>query len=148
MARSVSTTSKVLQRKAHGKASALERIAHKFAEVPSVLREQHPEPRPRSVTKPPRGDGHGLNISVGDRLPRGRFRRGVACYPSPEEPVHDDEASMTCCARAWRDTWTHARLGRLRRRAVEGYRRAQHRYIGSGASGKTDTRTIPASTSP
>src|SRR5438046_9673109 len=27
---------------------------------------------------------------------------------------------------------------------VEGYRRAQHRYIGSGASGKTDTRTIPA----
>ena len=27
---------------------------------------------------------------------------------------------------------------------VEGYRRAQHRYIGSGASGKTDSRTIPA----
>ena len=27
---------------------------------------------------------------------------------------------------------------------VEGFRRAQHRYIGSGASGKTDTRAIPA----
>ena len=27
---------------------------------------------------------------------------------------------------------------------VEGYRRAQHRYIGSGASGKTDARAIPA----
>src|SRR5690349_24760333 len=27
---------------------------------------------------------------------------------------------------------------------VEGYRRAQHRYIGTGASGKTDTRAIPA----
>ncbi len=27
---------------------------------------------------------------------------------------------------------------------VEGYRRAQHRYIGSGASGKTDPRAIPA----
>ena len=27
---------------------------------------------------------------------------------------------------------------------VEGYRRAQHRYIGAGASGKQDTRTIPA----
>jgi len=27
---------------------------------------------------------------------------------------------------------------------VEGYRRAQHRYIGSGASGKSDARAIPA----
>ena len=27
---------------------------------------------------------------------------------------------------------------------VEGYRRAQHRYIGSGASGKADSRAIPA----
>ncbi|MBI2206814.1 MAG: cupin domain-containing protein [Candidatus Rokubacteria bacterium] len=27
---------------------------------------------------------------------------------------------------------------------VEGYRRAQHRYIGSGASGKADVRAIPA----
>src|SRR5437870_5807593 len=27
---------------------------------------------------------------------------------------------------------------------VEGYRRAQHRYIGAGASGKTDARAIPA----
>jgi len=27
---------------------------------------------------------------------------------------------------------------------VEGYRRAQHRYIGSGASGKADTRAIQA----
>jgi mannose-6-phosphate isomerase-like protein (cupin superfamily) len=27
---------------------------------------------------------------------------------------------------------------------VEGYRRAQHRFIGSGASGKRDTRVIPA----
>jgi len=27
---------------------------------------------------------------------------------------------------------------------VEGFRRAQHRYIGSGASGKTDARAIPA----
>jgi mannose-6-phosphate isomerase-like protein (cupin superfamily) len=27
---------------------------------------------------------------------------------------------------------------------VEGYRRAQHRYIGSGASGKADARAIPA----
>ncbi len=27
---------------------------------------------------------------------------------------------------------------------VEGYRRAQHRYIGAGASGKQDTRAIPA----
>jgi quercetin dioxygenase-like cupin family protein len=27
---------------------------------------------------------------------------------------------------------------------VEGFRRAQHRYIGSGASGKTDPRAIPA----
>ena len=27
---------------------------------------------------------------------------------------------------------------------VEGYRRAQHRYIGAGASGKQDTRVIPA----
>jgi len=27
---------------------------------------------------------------------------------------------------------------------VEGYRRAQHRYIGVGASGKQDTRVIPA----
>jgi len=27
---------------------------------------------------------------------------------------------------------------------VEGYRRAQHRYIGSGASGKADARSIPA----
>ncbi|HXH84130.1 MAG TPA: cupin domain-containing protein [Candidatus Tectomicrobia bacterium] len=27
---------------------------------------------------------------------------------------------------------------------VEGYRRAQHRYIGAGASGKADTRAIPA----
>jgi mannose-6-phosphate isomerase-like protein (cupin superfamily) len=27
---------------------------------------------------------------------------------------------------------------------VEGYRRAQHRFIGSGASGKTDGRVIPA----
>ena len=27
---------------------------------------------------------------------------------------------------------------------VEGYRRAQHRYIGSGASGKPDPRAIPA----
>jgi len=27
---------------------------------------------------------------------------------------------------------------------VDGYRRAQHRFIGSGASGKTDTRVIPA----
>src|SRR3989442_3679535 len=27
---------------------------------------------------------------------------------------------------------------------VEGYRRAQHRYIGSGASGKTDARAIQA----
>ena len=27
---------------------------------------------------------------------------------------------------------------------VEGYRRAQHRYIGAGASGKTDVRAIPA----
>ena len=27
---------------------------------------------------------------------------------------------------------------------VEGYRRAQHRYIGAGASGKTDSRAIPA----
>jgi mannose-6-phosphate isomerase-like protein (cupin superfamily) len=28
---------------------------------------------------------------------------------------------------------------------VEGYRRAQHRYIGSGASGKADAQVIPAS---
>ena len=27
---------------------------------------------------------------------------------------------------------------------VEGYRRAQHSYIGSGASGKTDSRAIAA----
>jgi mannose-6-phosphate isomerase-like protein (cupin superfamily) len=27
---------------------------------------------------------------------------------------------------------------------LEGYRRAQHRYIGSGASGKSDSRSIPA----
>ncbi|MGH7279169.1 MAG: cupin domain-containing protein [Candidatus Rokuibacteriota bacterium] len=27
---------------------------------------------------------------------------------------------------------------------VEGYRRAQHRFIGAGASGKTDTSVIPA----
>ncbi len=27
---------------------------------------------------------------------------------------------------------------------VEGYRRAQHRYVGSGASGKPDPRAIPA----
>jgi quercetin dioxygenase-like cupin family protein len=27
---------------------------------------------------------------------------------------------------------------------LEGYRRAQHRYIGSGASGKADARVIPA----
>ena len=27
---------------------------------------------------------------------------------------------------------------------VEGYRRAQHRFIGTGASGKEDTRVIPA----
>src|SRR5262249_37015033 len=27
---------------------------------------------------------------------------------------------------------------------VEGFRRAQHRYIGTGASGKTDARAIPA----
>ena len=27
---------------------------------------------------------------------------------------------------------------------VEGYRRAQHRFIGTGASGKQDTRVIPA----
>lgn len=27
---------------------------------------------------------------------------------------------------------------------VEGYRRAQHRYIGAGASGKQDSRVIPA----
>jgi mannose-6-phosphate isomerase-like protein (cupin superfamily) len=27
---------------------------------------------------------------------------------------------------------------------VEGYRRAQHRYIGAGASGKTDAEVIPA----
>jgi mannose-6-phosphate isomerase-like protein (cupin superfamily) len=27
---------------------------------------------------------------------------------------------------------------------VEGYRRAQHRYVGAGASGKTDSRAIPA----
>jgi mannose-6-phosphate isomerase-like protein (cupin superfamily) len=27
---------------------------------------------------------------------------------------------------------------------VDGYRRAQHRYIGAGASGKTDARAIPA----
>lgn len=27
---------------------------------------------------------------------------------------------------------------------VDGYRRAQHRFIGSGASGKADTRVIPA----
>jgi mannose-6-phosphate isomerase-like protein (cupin superfamily) len=27
---------------------------------------------------------------------------------------------------------------------LEGYRRAQHRYIGSGASGKADSRSIPA----
>jgi mannose-6-phosphate isomerase-like protein (cupin superfamily) len=27
---------------------------------------------------------------------------------------------------------------------VEGYRRAQHRYVGAGASGKTDARAIPA----
>jgi mannose-6-phosphate isomerase-like protein (cupin superfamily) len=27
---------------------------------------------------------------------------------------------------------------------VEGYRRAQHRYVGTGASGKTDPRAIPA----
>ena len=27
---------------------------------------------------------------------------------------------------------------------VDGYRRAQHRFIGSGASGKTDARVIPA----
>ncbi len=27
---------------------------------------------------------------------------------------------------------------------VEGYRRAQHRFIGAGASGKTDARSIPA----
>jgi mannose-6-phosphate isomerase-like protein (cupin superfamily) len=27
---------------------------------------------------------------------------------------------------------------------IEGYRRAQHRYIGSGASGKPDSRSIPA----
>jgi mannose-6-phosphate isomerase-like protein (cupin superfamily) len=27
---------------------------------------------------------------------------------------------------------------------VEGYRRAQHRYVGVGASGKTDARAIPA----
>jgi mannose-6-phosphate isomerase-like protein (cupin superfamily) len=26
---------------------------------------------------------------------------------------------------------------------VEGYRRAQHRYVGAGASGKTDARAIP-----
>lgn len=28
---------------------------------------------------------------------------------------------------------------------VEGFRRAQHRYVGVGASGKADTRAIPAS---
>src|SRR5919108_6614521 len=27
---------------------------------------------------------------------------------------------------------------------VDGYRRAQHRYVGAGASGKVDTRAIPA----
>jgi quercetin dioxygenase-like cupin family protein len=27
---------------------------------------------------------------------------------------------------------------------VDGYRRAQHRYIGTGASGKQDTRVVPA----
>jgi hypothetical protein len=31
---------------------------------------------------------------------------------------------------------------------VEGFRRAQHRFIGAGASGKGDARAIPPSTSP
>ena len=30
---------------------------------------------------------------------------------------------------------------------VEGFRRAQHRFIGSGASGKADARPFPPSTS-
>lgn len=41
----------------HGKASVLELVAHELAEVPSVLREQYPEPRPRvSHEAAPRDD--------------------------------------------------------------------------------------------
>ena len=60
---------------------------------------------------------------------------GTAAPPTLQELLRTRVARYVDRVPDW-DAFADAR--------VEGYRRAQHRYIGSGASGKTDTRTIPA----
>jgi mannose-6-phosphate isomerase-like protein (cupin superfamily) len=60
---------------------------------------------------------------------------GTTAPPTLEELLRTQVARYVDRVPDW-DAFADAR--------VEGYRRAQHRYIGSGASGKTDTHTIPA----
>src|SRR5919201_3170675 len=64
------------------------------------------------------------------------------------------DASVPAPATPTLEAWLSARVARFVDRVAdwdafadartEGYRRAQHRYIGAGASGKADPRTIPA----
>src|SRR5215510_7043722 len=69
------------------------------------------------------------------------IRTGVFYSPEASMTTTLDELLKTRVARFvdrqpdW-DAFADAR--------VEGFRRAQHRYIGSGASGKADTRAIAA----
>jgi len=55
--------------------------------------------------------------------------------PTVEEPLNRHVARFADRVPDW-DAFADAR--------IEGYRRAQHRFIGAGASGKRDARVIPA----
>src|SRR2546422_836160 len=154
MARSVSTTSKVLQRKASTARTPSSTAVTAKPRSWSASRTSSRKSRASSAnntrslglgsaTKPPRGMTW-TEHQRGDHSRRAFPEGGRPAILRPRRPCMTtslDDLLRTRVARYvdrtpdW-DAFADAR--------VEGYRRAQHRYIGSGASGKTDTRTIPA----
>src|SRR5439155_6615607 len=130
MARSVSTTSKVLQRKASTARTPPSTAVTAKPRPWSASRTSSRKSRASaanntrslclgSVTKPPRGMTW-TEHQRGDRLPPGVSEGGSPCYPSPEETVHDDEPRCLAAHARGAIRGPHARLGRLRRRAGRG----------------------------
>jgi len=77
--------------------------------------------------------------------PHGRILLGAARLgPARREDDDHDDARRALAHPRGPLRGPPARLGCLRRPRVEGFRRAQHRYIGAGASGKSDPRAISA----
>src|SRR5438445_12715814 len=104
---------------------------------------------------------HSLVTSRSSRAPPSRRRESAKIGATVERQrsprSHEEEPSMTtvgATAPAPLEELLRTRVARFVERVpdwdafadarVEGYRRAQHRYIGAGASGKTDVRAIPA----